>query len=335
MDIVELAKRISEQILQTIKIYACYGWMSKYQKGREAVEVRTGIRHTLSGSMHEFYILPTNNCIGDIDVMASSKYVMAVFDENIDNIKVDSFPENIKLFKIVSQVGLMKLPASFIRLQYHGMLIFNWQIKKYEYAVECHADYFYLQNNIHRIGRHSTSGPAMVNYEPEYEEFMKNYLDIHAPTFKVDSVYSNRCKTWPHTAQYWSQRYRRFAWPTEEMVSQVVRGGCDVVPVTHRKFQSDPYQWRLSFSRAEVMLIRSWTPIQQVVYHMLRYFAKSKLIKKVEKKEDEILCCYHLKTLMSWACELKSSDWWETKNTEQVDGEQILSSLLFKGLQFV
>src|SRR6218665_1406430 len=61
-------------------------------------------------------------------------------------------------------------------------------------------------------------------------------------------------------------------------------------------------QWRFSFSVAEVILLQSWTQTQQIVYHFLRFFAKRELIQKDCPKEDEVLCTYHLKTLMSKIC---------------------------------
>jgi len=35
------------------------------------------------------------------------------------------------------------------------------------------------------------------------------------------------------------------------------------------------YLQRLSFSRAEIVLINSWMPVQQIVYHLLRVFMKT------------------------------------------------------------
>jgi len=35
-------------------------------------------------------------------------------------------------------------------------------------------------------------------------------------------------------------------------------------------------QWRLSFSHAEIAHLNSWTPVQQIVYHMLRILIKAK-----------------------------------------------------------
>ena len=72
-------------------------------------------------------------------------------------------------------------------------------------------------------------------------------------------------------------------------------------------------QWRLSFSRAEIVLLNSWFKVQQIVYHMLRVFAKTERL--TDNADDNsggagALSNYHIKTLMLWACELKSSGWW-------------------------
>ena len=45
---------------------------------------------------------------------------------------------------------------------------------------------------------------------------------------------------------------------------------------------------------------------------MLRYHSKHHVIKKEWKDSNEIICTYHLKTLMLWACELKPLAWWES-----------------------
>jgi len=66
------------------------------------------------------------------------------------------------------------------------------------------------------------------------------------------------------------------------------------------------YQFRLSFSRAEIVLLNSWISVQQIVYHMLRFFVK---IEKLTHSSST-LSNYHVKTLMLWACELKPSRWW-------------------------
>src|SRR6218665_2266134 len=99
---------------------------------------------------------------------------------------------------------------------------------------------------------------------------------------------------------------------TREAISEVVRNGCHVVYSQHRACRDDTFQWRLSFSVAEVILLQSWTKTQQIFYHLLRFFAKRELIKKDCPKEDEVLCPYHLKTLLLWTCEKMAPEWWDS-----------------------
>ena len=74
------------------------------------------------------------------------------------------------------------------------------------------------------------------------------------------------------------------------------------------------YSGDCHFQFAEVILLQSWTQIQQIVYHLLRFFAKRELIQKDCPKEDEVLCTYHLKTLMLWTCEEMSPEWWNSSS---------------------
>jgi len=68
-------------------------------------------------------------------------------------------------------------------------------------------------------------------------------------------------------------RDRTYEWPDSATVGRVVSDGCDLVGVAHRECRQDEWmgthQWRLSFSRAEIVLINSWMPLQQIVYHLL------------------------------------------------------------------
>jgi len=52
-------------------------------------------------------------------------------------------------------------------------------------------------------------------------------------------------------------------------------------------------------------------PVQQIIYHMLRYFVKTeRLTACADNSGAGTLSNYHIKTLMLWACELKSRSWW-------------------------
>ena len=154
-----------------------------------------------------------------------------------------------------------------------------------------------------------------------------------------------RLLAWPPVAQSWISRDRKYLWPSNAIVSEIQRKGCDLVYVSHRDYKHDFKQWRYSFSRAEVTLIRSWTPTQQLVFHMLRYIAKRAIIREREG-DDKVICTYHIKTLMLWECEEMSPVWWEIElrscplletagHFEGVAQKEDVSSLFHTRVEFV
>jgi len=130
-----------------------------------------------------------------------------------------------------------------------------------------------------------------------------------------DTVRCVRCLVWPSQAANWPTRRRNYNWPDSATVDRVISNGCDVVPVAHRQCRQHELmgklQWRLSFSRAEIVLLNSWMPIQQIVYHLLRDFMKTELLTgSVDNSEAGTLSNYHIKTLMLRECERKPRSWW-------------------------
>ena len=239
----------------------------------------------LTGSCAELYD-PGYRCIGDIDLMFPKTNHIVVCDGSIvDNIDVD---ETIHVYKIETS----DCPNGYVHLRFFGKLQFNWETEKFDYRVSNNTrEYLKLSFSNH--------GPATVS-ENKY-----------SPTWNVDIVPAIRLLAWPALAQSFISRNRNPSWPPDAIISEVQRNGFDLVYVSHRDHNHDKYQWRYSFSRAEVILIRSWTPIQQLVYHMLRYIAKRTIISEW-KDDDKVVCTYHIKTLMLWACERKSPVWWES-----------------------
>jgi len=133
-----------------------------------------------------------------------------------------------------------------------------------------------------------------------------------ASLLPTDAVCCLRCLSWPPQAAHWPIRHINYDWPDSATVERVVNNGCDMVSKTHPLCRQDEWtsehQFRLLFSRAEFVLINSWMPVQQIVYHMLRFFMKT----EVANSGDSLKAAsnYNIKTLMMWACELKSSSFW-------------------------
>jgi len=137
----------------------------------------------------------------------------------------------------------------------------------------------------------------------------------------TDCVKTMWCPQWPKEAIDWVNRPRVNGWPTADVISKVEQNGCHLVCAQHPSCRNHIHQWRISFSLAEVILLQSWTKTQQIVYHLLRFFAKRELIEKNCPKEEEVLCTYHLKTLMLWTREGTSSEWWNSASVITICSE--------------
>ena len=137
-------------------------------------------------------------------------------------------------------------------------------------AVQCQREYLTYQafDNSH--------GPAVVKLIPPTGSLLER---ITGSDFSVDRVFCVRCLLWPLQAAEWPKRHRSYGWPDSATIDSVVSTGCDVVQVAHRRCRQNEWrrqrQHRLSFSRAEIVLLNSWMPAQQIAYHMLRVFIKT------------------------------------------------------------
>src|SRR6218665_2902747 len=251
----------------------------------------------LCGSGAEFYIRPLNSCVNDTDQIYSTVNQM-VFTEDCPVLPdyVHYLSDCFHCFKIEPYLSY----PGFVRLRNLGEMNYNWKKKTFEFSrptthlpnacinlqMAAISDSIAKNSGIDRVSL-SVSGPAIMN----------QYYDV-----SDDYVPSMWCPEWPKEAHGWLRRRRDYGWPSIDLISDVVKHGCHVVYVQHRNCRHDTEQWRFSFSLAEVILLQSWTQTQQIVYHLLRFFAKRELIQKNCPKEDEILCTYHIKTLMLWTC---------------------------------
>ena len=107
-----------------------------------------------------------------------------------------------------------------------------------------------------------------------------------------DDVPCLRCLSWPSQAADWPSRHREYGWLDSATVDCVVSNGCDVVAVAHHLCRRDKWmnthQLRLSFSRAEIVLLNNWMSVQQIVYHMLRVFVKTERLTDSANNSDVV-----------------------------------------------
>jgi len=247
-----------------------------------------------SGSIAEFYIEPMLPLVGDVDVMCYQGTWLTITRGHPPPTQLPAeFRNYVKVFEIIDS----HLPG-YVYLELRYLLTKYTDNDKYNYFETEHG--LYLTNPTDGINKKRIHGPALL------KDLSK------ASLLSLDAVPCIRCLSWPPQAADWPTRHRHYDWPDSATVGHVVSNGCDVVGAVHRQCRQDEWmskhQWRLSFSRAEIVLLNSWMPVQQIVYHMLRFFMKTKRF--TGSDAGEALSNYHIKTFMMWACELKSSSFW-------------------------
>jgi len=259
----------------------------------------------VTGSVAEFCIEPMLPHVGDIDAMHYSNSWLAIPRGHPPPTQLPAgFHNNVTVFEIINS----HLPG-YVYLLKRYFLTLCTNDDKYEY-VEYEEELYLSSDNDTSGGRHIKHGPAV-------------FTDwSHIGRLSIDSVVCVRCLSWPPQAADWPTRHRKYGWPDSATVDRVVRKGCDAVGVAHHQCRQHEWmrelQHRLSFSRSEMVLINSWIPVQQIVYHMLRYFIKTERLTECDDDSGAgTLSNYHVKTLMLWACELKSRSWW-TENLNLV-----------------
>jgi hypothetical protein len=120
--------------------------------------------------------------------------------------------------------------------------------------------------------------------------------------FSSDIVLSIFCEGWPSCANEWIIRKR--LWPDIHSVNKITQGGFHIVPKS-----SPDGDFRLSFSCAEKMLIKTLIPLQHKV--MTAFKAVVKYYQKTWSSNlKEIISSYHLKTIAFWHFEKSSQESW-------------------------
>jgi len=267
----------------------------------------------LTGSLAEFYIQPILSCVGDIDMMLYLSHQLAIPDGYPPPTELPAeFDSRVKVDEIIDSEypGYVYLMSAYLLTEDSNSGKYNAvRLKERRYAISEISSFEKERCEFH--------GPAMT------------YVSAEHKLFCVDHVPCLRCLSWPPQAADWPTRHRNYEWPDSETVERVVSNGCDVVYVAHPLCRQDEWmrkrQWRLSFSRAEIVLLNSWMPVQQIVYHMLRSFRKTEQLTNIsDSTGTKILSNYHFKTLILWVCELKPQRWW----TDDMNVVRICNELL-------
>jgi len=322
---------------------SCYTINENPISGRELVRFAMSIIANIlfgdgeaisSGSFAELYIRPMLHCYGDIDIMHTLKTKLAIPHGKLPSMELwDWHQDSFSVFKMIDchchKPGYVYLQQSYIvrknengryvvhSLRNNGLLLCNGTSI---------VQQIFKKDNVQRW----CNEEICDNYFTQVLKLLTPTIDTHGPAdnlrysncdfrHNLDYVSCVFCPIWPPQASDWPIRNRHHGWPDQPTINLVVSGACHVVGAVHPSYRDDhwesKYQWRLSFSQAEVTLLNTWTPVQQVVYHMLRIIMKCEVFSTIDGKEKVKFSNYHLKTEMLSACEQNPPTCWSEESS--------------------
>ncbi|KAK3586210.1 hypothetical protein CHS0354_013437 [Potamilus streckersoni] len=189
---------------------------------------------------------------------------------------------------IVARVdGIFNFLTNFHFLPNGNVYLSSKEVKSY-------AAYVHETENPY-IGRKTTigSGPAITRTDEPIR-------------LNTDYVYAIGSRNLPISMKKRFSRNKH--WPTKRMVSDIVKAGCEVVPVGFPGSKEEHLQWRLSFSTAETILMQNLNSTQRKTYVLLKIYFKECLKKLFQTK---VLSTYIVKMLILWMCEIQPQKLWK------------------------
>ena len=121
------------------------------------------------------------------------------------------------------------------------------------------------------------------------------HIDAVKDLPSADAVVALACTDWPGCAQEWLSRKRIHGWPSKELIKQCSSLGFILVSACHPASDEKQFQWRISFSHQERLLVTQFNSVQLKCYILLKII-KKELIQQYIK--EDTLTSYHLKTCM-------------------------------------
>ena len=267
----------------------------------------------LSGSFAELPLLYVFTNFTDVDVMKVPSDICA-YDQTNRNKATIVNKNGGKLANNRREILIIENSHD------HPCFVKLWSSKKHRYFKKPST------KKLKKISVDTPNGPSfkrdLFQHPEKWHDGIFKQFSSTKPFKKLihatkDDVFAIECPSWPIAAKEWTCREREHNWPSEKCVEQVVEGGCHVVAKPHDSNIGDDTEWRYSFSKAEIVLIHTWTAKQKHVYHILRLI-KSELVQKLASDSRKVLSTYFIKTLMLWKCEDLRQEFWAQENLENI-----------------
>ena len=214
----------------------------------------------------------------------------------------------VSLETLHTHYGYARLRVDQMEGPYGGMIQSNGPIQylsstKYRQAYKAAG-----QGGVSTEDLTDDQGPAVQSTVSDEEVpifLMTGKVTLTPLLQNTDIVPALHCITWPKIAEEWMTRRRPSGWPPAKLIASIVKGGCHLVPIGHRKSPKYDIEWRLSFSEAEKLLAWSLTDMQRKCFIIFKYlFFYSHL------KVPPVLCSFYFKMLFYTVLEKIPSNTW-------------------------
>ncbi|XP_076072110.1 uncharacterized protein LOC143043817 [Mytilus galloprovincialis] len=126
-----------------------------------------------------------------------------------------------------------------------------------------------------------------------------------------DIAYCVHSKLWISPAKKWITRSNT-VWPSYDVKQAIVKQGVLFVPLGVKGSTQEEFEWRISFSVGEKLLIYSFTHTQLLCYALLKILLKDVIALDIDCKE--LLCSYLMKTILFWIFEELPLSIWKPEN---------------------
>lgn len=100
-------------------------------------------------------------------------------------------------------------------------------------------------------------------------------------TTSIDFVFCFKSNQWPLQASECVKRKRTFNWPTRELVDRIIITGYCLAAVGSKESNESEIQWRVSFNKAEQLIIESFNETQLHCIFLLKLLKKKSCISHI------------------------------------------------------
>ena len=273
---INMEAAISREILDTIAFAptSLYMFGSKYEG-----TYTEGLRPDIDGAI----ILPHMPVITDIANCPSSNSYLLVPDEQPGYVRLQLVHNGDVQWEKCPELKLNKLHHLLVDINNRVCLVQNSGLES-----------FFTMTEMHR-----KEGPAI-------------HIDgKRGGRISSDLVVALSCSEWPECAREWLSRRRIHGVPSKELIKQCKALGFIVVSACHPASDEKQFQWRISFSHQERLLVTQFNSVQLKCYILLKII-KKEFIKQYIK--EDTLTSYHLKTCMLYILENTPSELWVPEN---------------------